>query len=652
MRTRGLRDFSSAAVGKVVLGLAVAAIVFAAGRPARALTIEVYDIGATPMTAEQLSAFMEAAALWEDILKDPITVKIDAEFVNLGGSGILGATYAMRTTHFFTAVRSALLSASDSSTETNALNLLPASTVPIFDTNGVRNDSKVTLTTANAKALGIGTGLDPVYGCPPGKTCPLPNSADALMQFNTNYSFDFNRADGVSLSKHDFVTVAAHEIGHVLGFGSTTDVQDHNPGFTLHLTTLDLWRFCDCGLTTHAIGSEVRQMTAGPAEYYDSVLNHRELSWGDTMVDGVCGTANDKCQASHWRDTLGNLMDPTLAKGIMVNPAGNDKWALDYIGYDADVFLIKFNPKFFAIAWFLPPGPWPCLSCPIPEIGGFKDYPPPPSFRELPRLGFAPNLAMRLGLDLGVQRLGKHSGLGWAQFQDESENSDPKTIRPSSFLPETENINPPVEPMRRLPASLLHFVFQANDSAGKSFTFTDTLADTGAQFDPSLGRYGGYRLTGFVDGVGDDIPGDVDGTLTILLLADRSGKPDGREQNVFGIAPEDGESALVVYDPRALGVKTAGGFQRPGDCNQDGTLDLSDGVCLLGHLFQGKPETLPCAGGTKDDPDNLALLSSNGDSDVDLSDAVYVLQFLFAGGPPPALGAACVEIEGCPDRCE
>jgi hypothetical protein len=94
-----------------------------------------------------------------------------------------------------------------------------------------------------------------------------------------------------------------------------------------------------------------------------------------------------------------------------------------------------------------------------------------------------------------------------------------------------------------------------------------------------------------------------------------------------------------------------GGLQRPGDCNQDGGLDISDAVCLLGHLFLGSPAKLPCAGGTASDPGNRALLDSNGDGGVDLSDAVYDLTFLFSGGPPPRLGAECTRIVGCASKC-
>ena len=93
------------------------------------------------------------------------------------------------------------------------------------------------------------------------------------------------------------------------------------------------------------------------------------------------------------------------------------------------------------------------------------------------------------------------------------------------------------------------------------------------------------------------------------------------------------------------------GHVRQGDFNADGTLDMSDAVGLLGHLFRGSPANLPCGGSNRRSPSNLAVLDSNGDGDVDLSDAVYALDYLFVGGPPPAAGTECIAIAECANAC-
>jgi len=82
------------------------------------------------------------------------------------------------------------------------------------------------------------------------------------------------------------------------------------------------------------------------------------------------------------------------------------------------------------------------------------------------------------------------------------------------------------------------------------------------------------------------------------------------------------------------------GNQKPGDYNQDGGVDLSDAISIFGFLFLG------AAG-----PECPAGLDFNGDSQLDLSDGIGVLNWLFQGGPGHALGADCVEMEGCQSVC-
>ena len=109
-------------------------------------------------------------------------------------------------------------------------------------------------------------------------------------------------------------------------------------------------------------------------------------------------------------------------------------------------------------------------------------------------------------------------------------------------------------------------------------------------------------------------------------------------------------SALVGGSPGGAEFVN-GGLQRPGNINQDGSLDISDAIGLLRYLFLGTPATLPCDGGTLADAGNRALLDVNGDGGVDLADSVMILGFLFGDGPPPALGTGCVFIENCPRLC-
>jgi hypothetical protein len=92
--------------------------------------------------------------------------------------------------------------------------------------------------------------------------------------------------------------------------------------------------------------------------------------------------------------------------------------------------------------------------------------------------------------------------------------------------------------------------------------------------------------------------------------------------------------------------------QLPSDINQDGRLDISDGLCLLGFLFgAGGRFLLPCGDGTIRNPANLALIDANQDGRIDISDAILVFGHLFLGHRPPVLGKECVFIDGCPGIC-
>jgi hypothetical protein len=103
-----------------------------------------------------------------------------------------------------------------------------------------------------------------------------------------------------------------------------------------------------------------------------------------------------------------------------------------------------------------------------------------------------------------------------------------------------------------------------------------------------------------------------------------------------------------------LCARPQGGLQLPGDVNQDLSLDISDGIWILGHLFLGKSTQLPCEGGTATNPGpgDLSLADVNGDGVLDISDSVRVFGFLFLGTKPPALGTECVRIPGCPEGCQ
>jgi len=127
---------------------------------------------------------------------------------------------------------------------------------------------------------------------------------------------------------------------------------------------------------------------------------------------------------------------------------------------------------------------------------------------------------------------------------------------------------------RMKPAALYEFFFDSDEEAGKLFHFESTCDVGGCEYDPTLGEFGGYRVPGFLDAAGDGQgEGDIDGRLTLVLLADESGVPDSEKQKEFKIDPDMVDNGIVIYDYAAFGLP------QPADDDRDGIPNAGDN-CL------------------------------------------------------------------------
>ncbi|MEM7230945.1 MAG: CotH kinase family protein [Planctomycetota bacterium] len=139
----------------------------------------------------------------------------------------------------------------------------------------------------------------------------------------------------------------------------------------------------------------------------------------------------------------------------------------------------------------------------------------------------------------------------------------------------------------------------------------------------------------------DWIP-ETDGDGYSMVINDPFGARDS-----WGEETSWSASAELHGNPGRLGSGgPTEGLRLVGDIDSSGSLNVSDAVRTLRHLFQGGTE-LPCAS----EGGNLALLDTNGDSELNLTDPVQLLGFLFQQGAPPALGSGCVLITDCEDAC-
>ncbi len=287
-----------------------------------------------------------AAEVWEARISDNVTIIIDVGFVS--NVSYIGAASSNRFNIDYDEFRS-LAIADAGAAESTLVSALPDPELDAETNNGFTSTDDfsfdgIEVTTANARALGI----------------PVDTSggfADASIVFNTDFDFDNDPSDGLTEGFVDTVYVMTHEIGHMLGFISSTD------GFSFgdFLTTLDTFRVGIDGVsndpanladfssvareTRRGVEAALDQVNAVPGAPLDTVYRFSTGSFG-----------GDGRQASHWKDDdlLGitpniGVMDPTTS-----SPNGPGQGA--HPGYLTYADLLAFS----VIGWDINLDPAPC----------------------------------------------------------------------------------------------------------------------------------------------------------------------------------------------------------------------------------------------------------------------------------------------------
>ena len=266
-------------------------------------------------------AFDRAADRWEALLNDPVTVKVTVDLASLD-PGILGQTGSSMVYGGFDTVRDLVADAAEpgDAREAMLLDELPSSSQ--FSAHlpaGFSMDGSAWMTKANYRALG-----------------GSPTGSDGSITFSSNFNWDYDPTDGIDAGKYDFEGVAAHEMGHLLGFVSEVDYVDWmlNQGRTasdVWPRPLDLFRFDSADLTAGFDFTDTpRDLEPGGTHVFYHHDGSVLMSTGSYLGDGR--------QASHWKDNLGlGIMDPTAAAGEVLSILENDLIALDLIGWDIDL---------------------------------------------------------------------------------------------------------------------------------------------------------------------------------------------------------------------------------------------------------------------------------------------------------------------------
>ena len=171
------------------------------------------------------------------------------------------------------------------------------------------------------------------WGCIPADAAGL----DGTITFSSQISFDYDRSNGITAGQIDFVGLAAHELGHLLGFRSGIGDLGRNgtaPGLNdnqlIFVNPLDLFRF-----STRSIGPGggigVIDWTA------DNTAKYFSVDGGATQIATFSNGCDfgDGYEAHHWKNNLGlGIMNPTVHSGDLLTISDTDLRAFDVLGYD------------------------------------------------------------------------------------------------------------------------------------------------------------------------------------------------------------------------------------------------------------------------------------------------------------------------------
>jgi hypothetical protein len=316
------------------------------------------------VTIQQALGFEIAGRIWSHYFNDPVTLNIHIGMGGITQNNVIGgALPGIVPNQSYSTVRSRFVADAETTTDQSALLSLPNTSTKAARYEVVYNGtphmmptqiSTLNLTRANAKALGMIAGnnaaLDGL----------IVMSDLSNLSVATSWSYNYSRSNSNASNTLDFLSVALHELGHVLGFVSGVDLPGlPNNVFTGSQSVTDATPIQQLVPSTFRQAVTRRASFATPMDLFrtnvrdgamdvggDAVLSSSSdprfsISNGTSTVGetarGKEGTYRDGFQASHWeRDTQTGdaIMVPNLARQERLGVTSEDWRALDILGWD------------------------------------------------------------------------------------------------------------------------------------------------------------------------------------------------------------------------------------------------------------------------------------------------------------------------------
>ena len=298
----------------------------------------------------QMAAFEMAGKIWASYLTDNLTVNIAVDVQKeFAGNTIAGAIARTNDYLFNTYAQELKRDADPTSTDLSVVGTqtFNAGTFEArYDDTFVNQIEgsqqvgwKLSINSANAKSVGgsVGRGLDTKGS----------NVLDGyivmrdLTGTNTSWDYNFTRQNPTPAKSVDFIGVAVHEIGHILGFqssidrpwvgGSNLSSLEYKLGLMERVnqaSPLDLFRYSN----ESKVGSKtILDLSVGGNQYFGLGTNGANVVGRlDSGVDKARG--GNGFQASHWES--GGIMDAEIQRGQTAAITALDLIAFDAIGWD------------------------------------------------------------------------------------------------------------------------------------------------------------------------------------------------------------------------------------------------------------------------------------------------------------------------------